>query len=312
LRRIVREAFVPSGVSQLNDAITAEAERVVGNVAAHGSCDFASEVAAVYPVGIVCRILGIPLVDGPALLELTTRALGFGDSEVGGWDDSYDAALELIDYGISLARQRRKVASDDLVTALVYAEVEGERLDDDEIGSFFELLVTAGIETTGTAVAQGLRVLCEHPDQLRTWRDDASLTPTAVDEIVRWVTPVIHFRRTATRDVRLGDVVVREGDKVVLWYLAANRDERVFTDADVFDVARMPNDHVGFGAGGHHFCLGAHLARAEIAALFHELFRQLGEIEVTGEPVRLTSMFVNGLRSLPIRWSPPGGSSSTR
>lgn len=311
LRRIVRDAFVPSGVARLHADIEAEAARVISAIAPRGECDFASDVAAIYPVGIVCRMLGIPLVDGPALLELTTRALGFGDSEVGGWDESYAAALELIDYGMWLARQRRAAPSDDLVSALVAAEVDGEHLDDAEIGSFFELLVTAGIETTGTAVAQGLRVLCEQPDQLRAWRADPSLTPTAVDEIVRWVTPVIHFRRTATRDVHVGDVLVREGDKVVLWYLAANRDERVFVGADRFDVRRTPNDHVGFGAGGHHFCLGAHLARAEIAALFAELFRQLGEIEVTGEPVRLTSMFVNGLRSLPIRWT-PGGSSPTR
>jgi cytochrome P450 len=178
------------------------------------------------------------------------------------------------------------------------------------LASFFILLVAAGNETTRNAIAHGLHALSEHPDQRDLWRADFDgLAPTAVEEIVRWASPVIHFRRTVTRDgVRLGDQEFAEGDKVVLWYASANRDEAVFDDPFAFDVRRSPNDHVGFGGPGAHFCLGAHLARREITVVFRELFRQVPDIRAVGEPERLRSNFINGIKHLPVEWTPTAGS----
>ena len=200
-----------------------------------------------------------------------------------------------------LAAERLERPTDDLTTALVRSEVDGERLTHAEIASFFILLLVAGNETTRNAITQGVLALSEHPEQRARWMADPALTRTAVEEIVRWASPVTLMRRTATRDGELDGLRFRAGDKVVLFYAAANRDPAVFADPHVFDVARDPNPHVGFGGPGPHFCLGAHLARREIAVTFQALFDRLPDLEVTGEPDRLRSSFVNGIKRLPAR-----------
>jgi cytochrome P450 len=204
----------------------------------------------------------------------------------------------------ALAEERVRNPGDDLITKLVTADIDGESLRPDELASFFILLVVAGNETTRNAIAHGLFAFTEQPEQKSRWLADYdALAPSAVEEIVRWATPVIHFRRTVTQDgVRLGDHEFSSGDKVVLWYNSANRDEAVFDDPSRFDIGRQPNDHVGFGGPGPHFCLGAHLARREITVMFRELFSRLPDIRAVGEPQRLLSNFINGIKHLDVTW----------
>jgi cytochrome P450 len=204
---------------------------------------------------------------------------------------------------MELGTDRLANARDDLTTALMQAEVDGERLSPAEFGSFFILLVVAGNETTRNAISHGIKALTDHPDQRAIWWDDfPGVTKTAVEEIVRWASPVIHFRRTATEDTEIRGVPIEAGQKIVLWYCSANRDERTFADPFTFDLRRDPNPQVGFGAGGPHFCLGANLARREITVMFEEIRRRLPELRVTGEPAYLQSNFINGIKRMPCAW----------
>jgi cytochrome P450 len=229
-----------------------------------------------------------------------------GDPEYGSTlADLMAAAMELFQYAQSLGDERRTRPGDDMTTILMQAEVDGERLTTQELGSFFILLVAAGNETTRNAISHGVKALTDFPEERARWMADFDrVAPTAVEEIVRWATPVIHFRRTATRDVELAGEKIQAGDKVVLWYNSANRDERMFPDPYRFDVTRSPNDHVGFGSGGPHFCLGANLARREIRVMFEELFRRLPDIHVSGPPDMLQSFFIHGIKRMPVEFTP--------
>jgi cytochrome P450 len=236
--------------------------------------------------------------------------LGVGDPEyVQSLDDLMAAGTGLFEYGIELAQDRLDHPRDDITTTLMQAEVDDEhgtthKLTTAELGSFFLLLVAAGNETTRNAISYGLLALTEHPEQKQVWLDDFdAVSPTAVEEIVRWATPVIHFRRTATRDAVVGGQEIKAGEKVVMFYNSANRDELAFPDPYRFDVTRTPNEHVGFGAGGPHFCLGANLARREIKIMFEELFTRLPDIAVTGEPAMLQSAFIHGIKRMPCGWT---------
>lgn len=310
LRLIVNRGFTPRQVARIEDSVRAQAREIVERVAPLGSCDFVREIAAALPLQIICDMLGIPRVDTPRIFELTNIVLGFGDPEyVTAMADLVAAGTELFEYGLALAQERLDEARDDITSALMHAEVEGQRLTTGELGSFFLLLVVAGNETTRNAISHGMLALTQFPDERRRWCDDFdALAPTAVEEIVRWATPVIHFRRTAAADCVVGGQPIAAGDKVVMFYNSANRDEAVFADPYRFDVGRAPNEHVGFGGGGPHFCLGAHLARREIRVMFEELFRAIPDIEVTGPPDYLQSPFIHGIKRLPVSWSsPPGG-----
>src|SRR5205085_1821917 len=206
-----------------------------------------------------------------------------------------------------LARIRREKPTDDLTSALIHAEVDGERLTDQEVGSFFVLLVAAGNETTRNAISHGMKALSDNPDQKRAWMADFErIAPTAVEEIVRWASPVIHFRRTAMRDTEISGQPIREGEKVVMWYNSGNRDESVFDAPHDFRVTRSPNEHVGFGGPGPHFCMGAHLARREITVMFRQLFRRLPDLEITAPPSRLLSFFIHGIKRMPCEFTPGG------
>ena len=251
-------------------------------------------------------MMGIPAEDRQMVLEKSTIILSGGDPDLIADENEIltqflEAGGMLSDLMNRLAAERVENPRDDLTTALVNSEVDGEKLTHQEIASFFILLCVAGNETTRTAISQGVLALSEHPEQRARWLADPALTPTAVEEIVRWASPVGWMRRTATRDGEISGHAFSAGDKFLLFYGAANRDPAVFRDPHVLDLGRDPNPHVGFGAHGPHFCLGAHLARREIAVTFRPLFDRLPDLEVCGEPVRLRSSFVNGIKHLPAR-----------
>jgi cytochrome P450 len=318
LRRIVSNGFTPRQLESMKSDVEGIAAGIVGDIAGRGGCDFVTEVAALLPQRVIVDLMGIPRSEERFIFDRTNVILGFTDPEyVEAQDDITAVLTAILVAGQDLAQLVRELGEDrvkhprnDLTTALVTAEVDGEHLSPEELASFFILLVAAGNETTRNAIAHGLYALSQHPDQRELWRADFDrLAPTAVEEIVRWASPVIHFRRTVTRDgVLLGDQEFAEGDKVVLWYASANRDEAVFDDPLAFDLRRSPNDHVGFGGPGAHFCLGAHLARREITLVFRELFRQVPDIHTVAEPARLRSNFINGIKHLPVEWTPTAGS----
>jgi len=314
LRRIVSRRFTPRYLESLRADVEGIAAEIVDEMAGRGECDFVTEVAARLPLRVIVDLMGIPRSDEQFIFDRTNVILGFTDPEyVADIEDPPMVTAAILTAGQDLATMVREMAEDrlrnpqeDLVTALVTSDIDGEHLTPEELASFFILLVVAGNETTRNAIAHGLWMLTEHPDQKARWLDDpAGIGPTAVEEIVRLASPVIHFRRTVTEDgARLGDQEFSAGEKVVLYYWAANRDPEVFDDPLRFDVGRTPNDHLGFGGPGPHYCLGAHLARREISVMFGELLRRLPDIHAAGEPDRLRSNFINGIKHLPAEWTP--------
>jgi methyl-branched lipid omega-hydroxylase len=310
LRSIVNRAFTPKVVARIEESVRDRARRLVtGLVAGHpdGRADFVAEVAAPLPLQIICDMMGIPETDEQKVFHWTTVILGAGDDEAsGGFDEVVSAVRELGDYGLALAEDRRAHPSDDLTTNLVQAEVDGERLTSAEIASFFILLSAAGNETTRNAISHGMVALTRYPEERHTWWTDFDgVAGTAVEEIVRWASPVIFMRRNLTEDIELHGIKMKAGDKVSMWYNSANRDERKFGNPWLFDVTRNPNPQIGFGAGGAHFCLGANLARREIRVLFEELHRMVPDIVAVEEPAILRSAFVHGIKRLPVAWTPP-------
>jgi cytochrome P450 len=316
LRRIVSRGFTPRVLARVERDVRRTAARVVDDVIERGECDFVTDIAAQLPLRIICDMMAIPESQHRFVFDRTNVILGAGDPEY--TPDIQQIIPQLLQAGADLAqlaqelgRQRKAHPGEDLVSALVNAEIDGETLNEQELGSFFVLLVVAGNETTRNAISHGMKALCDHPDQRRIWADDFErVAPTAVDEIVRWATPVIHFRRTAERDTELCGQKIRAGEKVVLWYCSGNRDEEVFERPFAFDVRRQPNEHVGFGGPGPHYCLGAHLARREIAVMFRELFRRLPDLEIEGEPERLFSFFIHGVKRMRCRFTPERSSSA--
>ena len=308
LRLIVNRGFTPRQIARVEESVRVQAREIVERVEPLGQCDFVAEIAAALPLQIICEMMGIPREDNKRIFELTNTILGVGDPEyVQTMEDLMGAGMELFQYGLALAEDRAANPRDDIASSLMAAEIEDEngrhRLTSSELGSFFLLLVVAGNETTRNAISHGMYALTNHPEQRETWMSDfAAVSPTAVEEIVRWATPVINFRRTASRDTEVGGQEIAAGDKVVMFYNSANRDELQFPDPFRFDVTRTPNEHVGFGAGGPHFCLGANLARREIMVMFEELFRVLPDIHVTGEPALLQSGFIHGIKRMPCAW----------
>jgi cytochrome P450 len=313
MRRIVSRGFTPRQLDQMKGDVEATAAGIVDDVIEHGEGDFVTEIAATLPLRIIVDMMGISRSEEKFIFDRTNVILGLSDPEYvpdqtegGVMTALLTAARDLSVMITELGEARIKDPKDDVTTALVTAEVDGESLTPSELASFFILLVVAGNETTRNAISHGLLALTEHPAERDRWLADVDgLAPTAVEEIVRWSTPVIHFRRTVTRDgARLGDQTFEEGDKVVLWYASANRDAAVFDDPFRFDIGRTPNDHLGFGGPGPHFCLGAHLARREITVMFKELFRRMPDIQAVGEPDYLQSNFINGIKHLRAEWTP--------
>ena len=310
LRNIVRSAFTPKVVARTEASVRDRAQRLVSALIENhpdGNGELVTELSGPLPLQVICDMMGIPEEDHQQIFHWTNIILGFGDPDLStDMDEFMKVALDIGAYATALAESRRAQPREDLTTALVAAEVDGERLSSAEIASFFILLAVAGNETTRNAISHGVLALTRYPDQRRIWWNDfANTTHTAVEEIVRWASPVIYMRRTVTRDVELSGVTMKEGDKVSMWYASANRDEDKFDNPWLFDVTRNPNHHVGFGGGGTHFCLGANLARREIAVLFEELHNRIPDIAVTEEPAMLLSAFIHGIKRLPVGWTPP-------
>jgi cytochrome P450 len=307
LRLLVQRGFTPKTVQAIEDSVRIRARKLVADAAEQGGGDFVQLFAAPLPLQIICDMLGVPPADEHDVFEWTNIILGAGDPDFGGTYDVFaNAAMSMFGYAQALGQDRLDRPREDLVSALMHAEVEGERLTPAEFGSFFILLAVAGNETTRNAISWGMKLLTEHPDQKRLWMDDvAGRTPDAIEEIVRWASPVIHMRRTALEDTRVGDTEIAAGDKVVMWYWSANRDESVFPDGHRFDITR-PNAkaQAGYGAGGPHFCLGANLARREMTVMFQEIFQWLPDLEITSEPARLLSAFINGIKRMDCTFTP--------
>ncbi len=305
MRKIVSQAFTPRRVEALNAAVDRKARELVDRLAQRGGeCDFVECVAAPLPLEIICEMLGIAREHWSHVLRATNIVLSGGDPELAtGMDVILRSAAELAEIGQETARERMKRPGDDLVSALVSGDVHGERLTPAEFASFFILLTAAGNETTRTAIAHGMKALSDFPEQRRILTADLGRhLPGAVEEMIRWASPVISFRRTTTRPVTLGGQHIGAGQKVVMFYNSANRDARAFERPFAFDVQRTPNEHLGFGGGGTHFCLGAGLARREMSALFRELLTRVPSLDITGEPEVLQSGFVHGVKRMPCRY----------
>jgi cytochrome P450 len=310
LRRIVSAAFNPRMIKSIEDRIDLVASDVIDRVAPLGTCDFVTEVSSRLPLEIICDMMGIATADYDTVFNCSNVILSNGDPEYvpEGTDPMLafmTAAQQLNLLMLDLAKFRKEHPTEDITSALVNTNVDGEALTDTEVASFFILLVVAGNETTRNAISHGLLAMTRHPDQRALWQADPDrIAATGVDEVVRWGSPVIWMRRTVASDTVLGETELHEGDKVIMFYNSANRDEDVFDDPYTFDVRRDPNPHIGFGAAGPHFCLGAHLARQEIEVMFRRLFERLPDIESVGEPDRLLSPFINGIKHLDCKFTP--------
>ena len=306
LRRIVSRAFTPKMIKKFEDDVQRTAADIVDNLLQTGPCDFVQHVSARLPLRIICEMMGVGDEHYAMVLKNTNIILSGADPEFVSEDlneaitQILTAGQELANLVTGLAERSQDSPGDDLVSALATANIDGEQLTPAELASFFILLVVAGNETTRTAISHSLCLLTDHPDQRELLLADfqGRIGP-AVEEIVRYASPVIWMRRTLTRDAVMNGHGYREGDRAVLFYQAANRDESVFADPDRFDIARSPNPHVGFGSAGPHFCLGAHLARREISAMLRELLTRVPDIRTAGEPDRLLSSFINGIKHLP-------------
>jgi cytochrome P450 len=302
-RRLASPDFVPRAARALRPRIEELARLIVDGVAARGECDLVEDVAGLMPSYVIAEMLGIPHQDGVDLYRLTEAIHAAPESQEPG--AGMGAVLQMFNYAHQVYEAKRAAPGDDLSSRLIAGEVDGQPLDGIDFNLFFLLLVDAGGDTTRNLVAGGMQALFDHPDQRRRLQADLDgLLPTAIEEMLRWVSPVIYMRRTATRDTQLGGRSIAAGDKVVMYYGAANRDADAFDGPDRFDVARRPNEHVAFGGGGAHFCLGAHIARIEIEATFRELLTRLPDLAPAGEAEWLPSNFISGPKHLPVRFTP--------
>jgi len=313
LRRIVSRGFTPRRLEALTDNVALEAKRIVDDIIDVGECDAVRSISGRLPLTIVCDLMGVPASERAFVFDRTNTILGASDPDYVANDADVFAAI--INASQDLATMMRDLGAvragnptDDILSALINAEIDGEALTPDELVSFFILLVVAGNETTRNAITWGLHAFTENPAQKQRWIDDFDgVAPTAVEEIIRWASPVIFMRRTLAKDAELCGQPLRTGEKVLMFYWAANRDPKHFVKPGKFDVMRSPNPHMGFGGPGPHYCLGAHLARREIRVMFRELLTRIPDIHATGDPIRLKSSFINGIKTMPVAFTPGGG-----
>ncbi len=318
LRRLVSPLFTPRAVNGWEDHARGVAKDLLDSTLSRGEFDWATEVCEQLPIQVIAKIMGIEGADIDEIAQIANQLVTIDDPDFAPSDAAYarvqargleprllpfrsPAALDLFDYGRRLGEARRSNPKDDLLTRLVQAEWDGDRLTDSEFVNFFQLLIFAGNETTRTSLQQGMKAFIDYPDQFQRLRHSPELISNAVEEVLRWATPIYYFRRTAVVDTSIHGVPVQAGDKVVLWYISANFDEDVFRDPYTFDVGRAPSGHVVFGGGGIHYCLGAWLARMQIRVLFEELLARGVTLEMNGSPRRLRTNFTNGLKALPVR-----------
>ncbi|MFN8024796.1 MAG: cytochrome P450 [Acidimicrobiia bacterium] len=290
LRKLISAGFTPRMISRLDDRIAMWSRRIVDDVLARGECDFVRDVAYPLPMHLIADIVGIPEADRPAVFANTDTALRAGDPRSGiSADDHVRAQLALYEYAQALGQEKRAHPADDVWSIIANARLDdgngnAEELSVLELDMFFVVLSIAGSETTRNTISMGMQALVEHPDQLERLRGDSGLLDTATEEMIRWSSPVTSFARSATVATELGGVPIAKGDRIAMFYPSANRDERAFEQPFRFDVGRSPNHHVSFGGGGVHFCLGAHLARREIRAMFQELLARVADVEILAEP----------------------------
>jgi cytochrome P450 len=307
LRGLIARRFTPRAVGVWEDQVRSVTREVLDTALPKGEFDFVHEIASEIPMQVFAEILGIPHEERRVIIDIGDRLLGNQDPEYKVVDDdahrtlpfSSPAALEMFEFGRRLAKARRAEPRDDIITQLAF-----EPLTQQEFDVYFILLATAGNETTRHTITHGLLALLEHPEEMAKLRDagdDLALRKSAAEEMLRWATPVHHFRRTAAVDTELAGTAISAGDKVTTWFVSGNRDESAFERPDVFDIARTPNRHMAFGPGGIHHCMGAHLAKMEVRIAFEELLARVDEIELTGSPERLRSNFFNGIKRLPVR-----------
>ena len=318
LRAIVNKGFTPRAVAAYEDLLRELTRHILDDALPMGEFDFVEEVAKQLPIQVLCRILGVPLHDDEQLIEWGDKMIGNTDPDLGGLHPGSPEsakyrlypfrspyAMEVFSYGHRIAAERRTGPRDDLVSKLVTREdEEGNRLTEREFDTMFLLLVVAGNETTRQSIAHGMQALMDQPELMAELRDHPELMGTATEEVMRYASPVLHFRRTATTDTEMHGVQIRAGDKVVVWLISANNDERQFADPLRFDITRKPNNHVTFGRGGPHFCLGAHLAKLETRVMFEELLPRVASVEPAGPARRMHSNFTNAYKSMPVRVRP--------
>ena len=311
-REIVNKAFTPRMVADLDNAVDRMVDDIIDDVIEKGECDFVDDLAAPLPMKVICEMMGVPEEDRRGIYERGNQMVGFDDPEYNPEGpaaasafegDIRQASAEMFGYAEKLKELYRDSDEKNLTTALLNAEVDGEKLSDLEFNSFFMLLAIAGNETTRTVTSNGMLDLIRHPDQRDMLIKDASRIPTAVEEILRFNPAVISFRRTSMVDQELRGHEIKEGDKMIMWYPAVNRDDDIFEDAQTFDITRNPNPHLSFGIG-EHFCLGANLARMELQKIFGGLMRRLPDIQLAADPRRLRSNFINGIKEMRVEFTP--------
>ncbi|GIW41780.1 MAG: cytochrome P450 [Candidatus Binatia bacterium] len=304
-RHLVSRHFTPRAVRRLAPEVERIAREAVASLEGRTECDFVQDVSAKVPLAVIAELLGVPRSDWELLFRWTNEVIGSADPEFQQGKSTMEtverARIEVFEYFQNMVEERRKKPREDIVSVLANARLDGEPLPVLELLSYFFLLVVAGNETTRNATTGGLLAFLEHPEEWEKLRRDPALLPSAVEEIVRWTSPVIQFCRTAVEDVEIRGRKIRRGDSLCLFYPSAGRDEDWFEDPDRFRIDRNPNPHISFGVG-EHFCLGAHLARLELEAVFRELLRRLGEAELAGPVERLRSSFVGGIKHMPIRY----------
>jgi cholest-4-en-3-one 26-monooxygenase len=299
-RSIVSKGFTPRAINSLRTTLAERAERIVREAGGIEAGDFVTEIACELPLQAIAELIGVPQDDRRNVFDWSNAMIGYDDPEYRGGTDPLEPAMELLGYAMKMAEDRQTCPRDDIVTTLVKAEIDGGHLSTDEFGFFVLMLAVAGNETTRNAIAHGMLALLEHPEQWELFK--ATRPRTAVDEMVRWGTPINVFQRTALHDTVLGGQSIEAGQRVAMFYGSANFDEDVFTDPQRFDITRSPNPHLGFGGSGAHFCLGANLARLEIDLIFNAIADLAPDISLAGPPQRLRSGWINGIKHLPVRY----------
>lgn len=307
MRKIINRGFTPRRIKDLEAKIQTTVDGLIDKVASQKGCDLVGDIAVELPLQVIADLVGVPPEDRHYIFELTEATFGF-DQTISPAERN-KAAAEMYAYADKMCEIRQDNPQDDLISVILHAEIDGEKLTQLQIDLFFMLLQNAGSETTRNLITSGTLALLNNPDQLAMLQADETKIPLAVEELLRYTTPVMQFKRTATQDTVVGDIEIKAGEPLVMWYVSANRDQQVFENPDQLDITREPNLHVSFGAGGPHFCLGASLARMEAKIMFRELLTRIKGLELAAEQSQLPrvwSNLIDGLAEMPIRWDEIG------